>query len=79
MHAREEVRIDNVLRPAINNALFVTSVGIRFGSRDKCRPDIGEVSTTGLRSEDRMTVRDGPRQCDRAIEPLSNLADQGER
>ncbi|MNZ86095.1 hypothetical protein D3C78_1049080 [compost metagenome] len=78
MHAREIVRINDILGLGFHNRLLVTFGSARFLSGDEGGADIGHVSTHGLRGENGAAIGDGAGQQQRAVEPLADFLNEGE-
>ena len=79
MHAREEVRVDDIVGAALDDHLLVGLDGIGFLRRDEGRADIGEIRAGCFRRENTVAAADGARECDRAVEPRAHLVHKRER
>ena len=79
MNAGKQIAQDDVVRVAVDNALFVGVCSAGFNGCDKGRADIGKVSAHGLRGQDGVSGRDGAAQCNGAIKPLPNFLNQSKR
>jgi len=79
MHAGEQVRVDDVLGPAVGDHLLVGGVRVGLVGGDECRPNIGEVGAHGLRGQEIFARGDGAGQGDETIPAVAQLANEGKR
>ncbi len=79
MHARKQVRVDDVGRRRFDDRIAVVVADVRFFRRQPARTDVGKVGAHRLRGQDRVARGNRAGQRDRSLEHLADFAHQRER
>ena len=79
MHTGEQVAVNDVVRVAVHDGLFIRIRSACFGGGDERGADVGEVSAHGLRGQHGVATCNGATQRDGAVKPLADFLDQGKR